>query len=114
MIKTTTCYTADCDVCDYTFEEDGDGIVHFATTERALESARDAGWWATATDILCDGGGFEHSAKAAEIADRIAQGNADGKSITEFLAWCGKAGYEIYFEPPSFAAKPGQTAIQEA
>lgn len=95
MIKQPICVTVTCDVCDYVFDEDDDGIVHFATPEIALECVRNAGWWATETAILCNGGDADHAPKAAEIADRIEAGDPDGQRTAEFLSWCEKTGYEI-------------------
>jgi hypothetical protein len=115
MIKTTTCLSAACDACGYQLDEDDDGIIHFDTTEAALEYARDAGWWATDKAILCAGvDDDEHGIKVAEIADEIAKGDADGTRTDEFLKWCEKAGYDLDDEPETATAVPGQVEIPAA
>lgn len=114
MLKATNCQTITCDVCDYTLDEDDDGIYHFETTEDAFASARDAGWWATETAILCtDNFGIEHTARAAEVADEIERGDSDGKRLAEFMTWCEKTGHEIEGTSGWDADMPGQGAIED-
>jgi hypothetical protein len=82
MIKTYTCYTAACDVCDATPESSyGYGEDHFDNEAAALEHAREADWWATEAVVLCTDWGEKHIAKAREIVAGLPD---DGEALSDF------------------------------
>lgn len=89
------------------------------TPAQALEEAREAGWWATHTDILCTDHDEEHLAKARELATAFAARYAiDGEGWDEFLAWCPETWRKQLEElrplPPFAAAMPGETDLTAA
>ena len=110
MIKQPTCFSIACDVCGYVLDEDDEGIYHFATGAMALEVARNLGWWATESAIICNDGEGEHNEKAAEIAQEIAKVDSTGKRTSEFLTWCEKTGH-VLDAPQSTVPTPGQVDI---
>lgn len=117
-IKTHTCKSITCDVCEYEYDED-DGIRHFDTPAKALEEARESGWWATDTDILCTDRDDEHLTKARELAAAFAAlYPIDGEGWDAFLAWCPEAWrrqlQELRPLPPFAAVMPGQTELAVA
>lgn len=106
-MKTSTCYSATCDVCGDELD-DGDGIKHFATEEDALAYVRDLDCWWVGTDgaVVCDLRNDAHAARAREIAATV----RTDEERKQFISMWPEIDLAD-FEPKFAAAMPGQAVI---
>lgn len=102
-VKHYTCIAISCDACDYTYDQDEDGQVHFDDIAEAQSMAKDVDWFIGADGIaLCGEADEEHVAQARVWIDA-------GKLNAEELATLGR-----WSEAASRSFQEAARILQEA
>lgn len=67
QFRQVTCFEMKCALCDYSLDEEGEGIEHHTTQKNAEESALAQGWHKLADGrVICNAEDEEHSAALIE------------------------------------------------